>query len=484
MTHMEFCDKHNMVAFLQKSTGSDGFHEIVDFIAGSHIMYALTTNPTIYVSHIKQFWQTATVRTIDNGEQQLTATVDGKAFIITKASVRRHLQLADADNINVLPNTKIFDQLTLMGMLALQTEEGECSGNPYEPQPPLSTSQPINEEPIPNVASSSHQKTQTPRQALTKVTELPQTSGPITNVADEAVYEEWDDRVERATTTAASLDAEHASGTIPKTQSTAMPNVPLPQGIGAGGSPRCQEAMGGSIYQTRSERVPTQPSDSPLPRVNTLGSDEGRLKEQNELIDLCTKLSEKVTSLEEDLKQTKIVYGKALTKLVKKVKKLEQQGRKIAKIDQDEGITLVQTNAESQGRFGNISTAGAGINTASPTISTASLTISAAETLVYIRRSATKDKGKGIMQQTEQTKKMKKKVQIQMSIDEELAQKIHEDEVARFEAEQEAKFTEEQETTEDEPTHSVFDIDWDDVQAQIQADEDLAQRMLEEEREF
>ncbi|GKD09962.1 hypothetical protein Tco_1189647 [Tanacetum coccineum] len=301
MTHMEFCDKHNMVAFLQKSTGSDGFHEIVDFLAGSHIRYALTTNPTIYVSHIKQFWQTATVRTIDNEEQQLTATVDGKAFIITKASVRRHLQLADADNINVLPNTKIFDQLTLMGMLALQTEEGECSGNPYEPQPPLSTSQPINEEPIPNVASSSHQKTQTPRQALTKVTELPQTSEPITNVADEAVYEEWDDRVERATTTAASLDAEQAS------------------------VPGAKKPWGGSISQTRSERVPTQPSDSPLPRVNTLGSDEGRLKEQNELIDLCTKLSKKVTSLEEDLKQTKIIYGKALTKLVKKVKKLEQQ---------------------------------------------------------------------------------------------------------------------------------------------------------------
>ncbi|GJY31575.1 hypothetical protein Tco_0415070 [Tanacetum coccineum] len=34
-----------------------------------------------------------------------------------------------------------------------------------------------------------------------------QTNVPITNVADEAVYEEWDDKVERATTTAASLDA-------------------------------------------------------------------------------------------------------------------------------------------------------------------------------------------------------------------------------------------------------------------------------------
>ncbi|GJZ98180.1 hypothetical protein Tco_0670633, partial [Tanacetum coccineum] len=89
--------------------------------------------------------------------------------------------------------------------------------------------------------------TQTPRQALTQVTELPQTSEPLPNVPDEAVYKEWDDRVERATTTAASLDAEQASGNINRTQSTSMPNVPLPQGIGAGGSPRCQEAMGGSI---------------------------------------------------------------------------------------------------------------------------------------------------------------------------------------------------------------------------------------------
>ncbi|GKB13757.1 hypothetical protein Tco_0847680 [Tanacetum coccineum] len=37
---------------------------------------------------------------------------------------------------------------------------------------------------------------------------------------------------------------EQASGNINRTQSTAIPNVHLPQGIGAGGSPRCQEAMG------------------------------------------------------------------------------------------------------------------------------------------------------------------------------------------------------------------------------------------------
>nr|GEU37108.1 hypothetical protein [Tanacetum cinerariifolium] len=46
--------------------------------------------------------QTATVRAVDNGEQQIITTVDGKEFTITEASVRRHLQLLDANSITVL----------------------------------------------------------------------------------------------------------------------------------------------------------------------------------------------------------------------------------------------------------------------------------------------------------------------------------------------------------------------------------------------
>nr|GFA54124.1 hypothetical protein [Tanacetum cinerariifolium] len=57
------------------------------------------------------------------------------------------------------------------------------------------------------------------------VTELPQTSEPIPNVADEAAYEEWDARMEKAATTATSLDATQASGNIFQTQSIAIPNV-------------------------------------------------------------------------------------------------------------------------------------------------------------------------------------------------------------------------------------------------------------------
>ncbi|GJT09431.1 hypothetical protein Tco_0856473 [Tanacetum coccineum] len=43
-----------------------------------HIKYALTESPTIYVSLIEQFWQTAFASTPENGEMEITATIDGK----------------------------------------------------------------------------------------------------------------------------------------------------------------------------------------------------------------------------------------------------------------------------------------------------------------------------------------------------------------------------------------------------------------------
>ncbi|GKG53700.1 hypothetical protein Tco_0555100, partial [Tanacetum coccineum] len=91
-----------MVAFLQKPSRSEEFHHIVDFLADSHIRYALIANPTIYVS-LEQFWQTTTVITVNDGEQQITVTVDGHKFAATEAFVRRHLQLVDIDGLSSLP---------------------------------------------------------------------------------------------------------------------------------------------------------------------------------------------------------------------------------------------------------------------------------------------------------------------------------------------------------------------------------------------
>ncbi|GJT41417.1 hypothetical protein Tco_0941282 [Tanacetum coccineum] len=93
MANLEFCDTHNMVAYLHKIEGSEGFHPIVDFLNTSHIKYAVTENPTIHVLLIQEFWQTTAANTIDSREVQITATIDGKVKLISEASIRRHLKL-------------------------------------------------------------------------------------------------------------------------------------------------------------------------------------------------------------------------------------------------------------------------------------------------------------------------------------------------------------------------------------------------------
>ncbi|GJW71757.1 hypothetical protein Tco_0128674 [Tanacetum coccineum] len=72
MANLKFADTHNMVTFLDKPEESDR-------------------------------------------EVQLHALVDGKKIIVTKSTVRRDLQLEDAEGIDCLPNSIIFEELTRMG---------------------------------------------------------------------------------------------------------------------------------------------------------------------------------------------------------------------------------------------------------------------------------------------------------------------------------------------------------------------------------
>ncbi|GKD84657.1 hypothetical protein Tco_1355811 [Tanacetum coccineum] len=69
--------------------------------------------------------------------------------------------------------------------------------------------------------------------------------------------------------------------------------------------------------------LPT-PNESPIHAVHSHGSDEGRLQ-LNELMNLVTKLSDRIGALEDDLKKTKKTYSSAYTKLILRVKKLESQ---------------------------------------------------------------------------------------------------------------------------------------------------------------
>nr|GEU96802.1 xylulose kinase-1 [Tanacetum cinerariifolium] len=99
---LTFADTHNMIAYLTKSDASEGFNQIINFLNASSIRYALTVNPNIYVSCIKQFWTSVSVKKV-NYVTRLQALVDKKRVIITEATIRDALRLDDAEGMVVAP---------------------------------------------------------------------------------------------------------------------------------------------------------------------------------------------------------------------------------------------------------------------------------------------------------------------------------------------------------------------------------------------
>ncbi|GJZ26404.1 hypothetical protein Tco_0570657 [Tanacetum coccineum] len=97
------------------------FHQIVDFLSTCSINYALTVSPTIYVSYIERFWNTATSKTI-NSVKQIYAIVDCKVVVISESSVRSDLLFNDEDGVTCLTNDEIFKNLALMGYEQLSTK--------------------------------------------------------------------------------------------------------------------------------------------------------------------------------------------------------------------------------------------------------------------------------------------------------------------------------------------------------------------------
>nr|GFC28325.1 hypothetical protein [Tanacetum cinerariifolium] len=89
-------DDHNKVAYLKKGKGWEAYEQILNFLNRSHIQYALTHHPPIvFDSLVKQFWATATVRTLEVGPSEIIVTIDGNEVVVTESLIRTQLQLND-----------------------------------------------------------------------------------------------------------------------------------------------------------------------------------------------------------------------------------------------------------------------------------------------------------------------------------------------------------------------------------------------------
>nr|GEY30514.1 hypothetical protein [Tanacetum cinerariifolium] len=274
-------------------------------------------------------------------------------------------------------------------------------------------------------------------------TQVPQPSDSIEHVADEAVYKELDDRLVRAATTTSSLEAEQDSGNIDKTQSKATPNEANSPRTTLGGDPRCQDTMGDTIAQTRFENMSKHSNDSLLARARVDSSKDEQ-------------------SLGED------AY---------------KHGRKIDDIDADEDITLFNDQDDAEmfdvnDLHGEEVSAAGEVNdayiattvSAAATITTEEITLTQA--LVKIKTS--KPKAKEIVFKSQ----LKKKYQIRL--DEKSSLKLQAMLQAEFDKEE--RIAREKAKKELEANIALIK-EWDDIQAKINADYQLAKRLQTEEQE-
>nr|GEU42492.1 hypothetical protein [Tanacetum cinerariifolium] len=298
-------------------------------------------------------------------------------------------------------------------------------------------------------------------------------SGPSTLVANETVHEERGNRVERAASTASSLKAEHDSGTINRTQFTVIPNEHIPHGTGLGGRPRRQDTiLRDTPTQTRFKRLSKQSHEPPLLRVNILESGEDNMQLM-ELMNLYIKLSTKVL----DLQNVKDAQALEIQKLKKRVKRRMHLTRG--------GMTKMKRFHlfKKMQRLRGVTTTGVSVSTSEPSTPPTTTTLIKDEDLIIARtlmkmrsvksKEKSKEKGEFVTRITrgEPEKPVKVKGKDQIALDEEV--------LGRWEAQLQAKFEKEERIARQREEQANL-ISWDNTQAMMEADYELAQRLQEE----
>ncbi|GKB36869.1 hypothetical protein Tco_0881811 [Tanacetum coccineum] len=439
MTTLKFADTHNIVAFLSKLVESEGFEQIMDFLNAHPIKHALTVNPKIYTSCIEQFWATVKAKTV-NGEVQLQDLVDEKKIIITESTVRRDLQLEDAEGVDCLPNATIFEQLALIGFVQVFLDkqlEGMSNHNRIYVTPSHTKKIFGNKKKVREMLSG--------RETPLFPTMVPQSSVPSDNVADEAIYKELDGNLVRAATTASSLEAKQDSGNIIKTRSKATPN------------------------EASSERTTSWVVGN---HTSTLVEASLKLKE---LMDLCTNLQQRVL----DLEKTKAIQAEKIISLKRRDKKLEQKKRsrthglkrlykvgltaRVESSGDEKSLALAALRSVKPKVKANV------IEELSVPVSVASASTKVSVATTTITTIPTPRKGIVIAEQEELVKTKKKDL---IRLDEEIASKLQ------------AEFDEEERLArEKDEANVVLTEEWDDIQAKVDADYQLAERLQVEEQE-
>ncbi|GJZ35106.1 hypothetical protein Tco_0580923 [Tanacetum coccineum] len=444
MANLIFADSHNMVAYLETSEDNADFAEIVDFLNASPIRRDLHFNDEDGITCLTSTEIFENLQLIGSKSTALNE------FGTNIASAVICLAKKQKFNFSKLIFDAVFnDEYDTPSHIKMHVEGEGRQPTESQPHPTM-----LYIYVVQSLLLHHHhtpKQIQKHRKTKRKAIEISQSSRPTTLVADETVYEERGDNVERV--------------------SYAIVRCRL-----GSGSPRRQDTiLGDRPAQTRFVRLSKQSNHPPLSGVNTPGTQDLEITNLKKRV---KKMEKKKKSRTPQLKRRlfKDRIESSTEKSLGDQEDASKQGRN--EINQDEGISWFQKDENTQGRYGHdISTAE--VTTASvPSdvdVSTASLIrlvddsiiddITLAETLMKIKSSSSrsqkdkgvmfkepseptttsrpqshippKDKGKGMMQEPEKPVKVKGKVQIEYDVD--VAQRLQAelDEEDRLERERE-----------------------------------------------
>ncbi|GJW59217.1 hypothetical protein Tco_0105948 [Tanacetum coccineum] len=245
--------------------------------------------------------------------------------------------------------------------------------------------------------------------------------------------------------------------------------------------PDTKTPWGGAPAQTRSERVLKQPNEPPLPEGHTSRSGEGRMEYTFELMDIVpptphdSPLPGCYTPRSDEDPQTK-----EKSQEIRKIEEVKHITPKKEDIQADSDFDRLDDDMENvegetvYAATSVVSTTGALVSTARPTVSIVGPSTSAVGT-----STDTRDKGKGIMVEPDPPVKIKRSDQgdLQLQADAELAQLLHQEELAQVERRQRERAAQE------EASIAALYEEYDTIQASIDADALFAARLQQEERE-
>ncbi|GKA85997.1 hypothetical protein Tco_0807708 [Tanacetum coccineum] len=253
---------------------------------------------------------------------------------------------------------------------------------------------------------------------------------------DEAIHKELGNSLVRAATIASSLEAEHDSGNITKTQSKATPNESSSIGTTSGGGHRCQETMGIRLLKLDEDitLVNVQDdADEEMFDVDALNGEEVFVAGQNENV-----VKEVVDVAHVSTAATTVTITTEHITLAQALEALKTSKPKV------KGIVFQEPGESTTTK-------------STPTI--------------YSQQS--QDKSKGIMIE-EPVKPMKKKYLIRL--DEEVALKL------QAEFDEEERLAREKAEKEKEANIALIET-WDDIQAKIDVDHQLTERLQAQKQE-